>query len=157
MAQAVYIETSIISYLAARPSRDVVSAARQQLTYEWWDRRRAEFDIYISELVVAEIREGDPDAAQRRLTFVEGVELLDITDDATALAQYLAEQTGLPEKARADALHIAVAACHGVDYLLTWNSAHIANAELRPKIEALCRDRGYEPPVLCTPDELMGV
>jgi predicted nucleic acid-binding protein len=83
--------------------------------------------------------------------------LLDITDEVTILAQYLAEKAGLPQKAGADALHIAVAAYHGVDYLLTWNSAHIANAEFRPKVEALCLEKGYEPPVLCTPDELMGV
>jgi len=156
MAGAVYLETSILSYLAARPSRDLVSAARQQLTHDWWGRRRSQFSVCISELVIAELRAGDAAAAEKRLQLVEGIDVLAITDEVTVLAQYLAREAGLPPKAAADALHIAIAAYHGVDYLLTWNSAHIANAELRPRVETLCRARGVEPPVLCTPDELMG-
>jgi predicted nucleic acid-binding protein len=156
MAQAVYLETSIISYLAARPSRDIIVAARQQLTQEWWQRRRPEFEIYVSELVLAEIQAGDPEAAQKRRAFVDGIALLEISDQATELAEFIIRNAGLPEKAAADALHIAIAACHGMHYLLTWNAAHIANAEFRPRVEALCRDRDYNPPVLCTPDELMG-
>jgi predicted nucleic acid-binding protein len=156
MSGAVYLETSILSYLAARPSRDLVSAARQQLTHDWWGRRRSQFSVYISELVIAELRAGDAAAADKRVQLVEGIDVLAITDEVTALARHLAREAGLPPKAGADALHIAIAAYHGVDYLLTWNSAHIANAELRPKVEALCRARGFEPPVLCTPDELMG-
>lgn len=156
MSQAVYLESSIISYLAARQSRDIIVAARQQLTLQWWEHRRADFEVFVSELVLAEINAGDAEAAQRRRGFIAGVELLEISDSATDLAQHLTQKAGLPEKAAADALHIAIAACHGMDYLLTWNAAHIANAELRPKIEALCRGRGFDPPVLCTPDELMG-
>jgi predicted nucleic acid-binding protein len=156
MAQAVYLESSIISYLAARPSRDIIVAARQQLTQEWWQRRRPEFEIYVSELVLAEIQAGDPEAAQKRRAFVDGIALLEISDQATDLAEFIVRNAGLPEKAAADALHIAIAACHGMHYLLTWNAAHIANAEFRPRVEALCRESGYNPPVLCTPDELMG-
>ncbi len=156
MRQRVYLETSIISYLAARPSRDLVSAARQQLTHEWWARRRATFEVYISELVVAEATAGDPDAAERRTQLMRDLPSLNVSREAIALAQKLVQITGLPARAAVDALHISLAACHGTDYLLTWNSAHIANAELRPKIERACRDNGYEPPVLCTPDELMG-
>jgi len=156
MPQRVYLETSIVSYLAARPSRDLVTAARQQLTHEWWARRRSAFDIYISELVVAEAAAGDPDAAERRAHLLQNLPLLSISEEATGLARTLMQVIGLPPHAGADALHIALAAWHGIDYLLTWNSAHIANAELRPKVERACRERGYEPPVLCTPDELMG-
>lgn len=154
--QRVYLETSIISYLAARPSRDLITAARQQLTNEWWTHRRSAFEPCISELVVAEAAAGDPDAADRRAELLRGLPLLSISEEATALARNLLQSAGLPPRAGADALHIAVAACHGIDYLLTWNSTHIANAELRPKVERACRDYGYEPPVLCTPDELMG-
>jgi len=157
MLQAVYLESSIISYLAARPSRDIIVAARQQLTQEWWQRRRSAFDIYVSELVLAEIQAGDPEAAERRSAVIDGIALLEISDEATDLAEYIVLDAGLPEKAAADALHIAIAACHGMHYLLTWNAAHIANAELRPRVEALCRGKGYGPPVLCTPDELMGI
>lgn len=156
MARRVYLETSIISYLTARPSRDLVAAARQQLTHEWWNRRRATFEVYVSELVVAEASAGDVDAAERRVQIIKGLPLLSVTEEATALGRYLVQAVGLPSRAGADALHIALAACHGVDDLLTWNSAHIANAELRPRVEEACRARGYEPPILCTPDELMG-
>ena len=134
----------------------LVTAARQQLTHEWWARRRSAFDVYISELVVAEAAAGDRDAAERRAQLLQGLPLLNISAEVTALARILVQAARLPPRAGADALHIALAACHGIDYLLTWNSAHIANAELRPKVERACREAGYEPPVLCTPDELMG-
>jgi len=156
MAERVYLETSIISYLAARPSRDLVTAARQQLTHEWWSRRRPGFEVYVSELVMAEAALGDSDAAERRTQWIQDLPSLAISEEATALARKLVHAAGLPNRAAIDALHIALAASHGMDYLLTWNSTHIANAEFRPKVERACRDNGYEPPVLCTPDELMG-
>jgi predicted nucleic acid-binding protein len=152
----VYLETSVISYLAARPSRDLITAARQQLTHEWWRLRRPQFEVYISQLVLDEASAGDPEAATRRVAILASLSLLDITPEAVALARQLLELAGLPEQAGADALHIATAACHGMNYLLTWNSTHIANAELRPRIDQACRSQGYEAPVLCTPDELMG-
>ena len=132
MRRTVYIETSIVSYLAARPSRDLITAAHQQLTALWWDRRRQEFDLYVSQLVLDEAAAGDLDAAQRRGAILETLPLLDITDEVTSLAAALVRGVPLPPRAGADALHIAVAACHGMDFLLTWNCAHIANAELRP-------------------------
>ena len=156
MSERVYLETSIISYLAARPSRDLVTAARQQLTHEWWTRRRSAFEICISELVAAEAAAGDPDAAERRARLIRDLHSLSISEEAIALARNLVLWAGLPARAAADALHISLAACHGIDYLLTWNSTHLANAEIRPNVERACRDNGYEPPVLCTPDELMG-
>lgn len=156
MPPRVYVETSVISYLAARPSRDLITAARQQLTREWWRHRRPQFDVCVSQLVLDEARAGDPEAAARRAEFLVGLPLLETTREAVELARRLLQAVGLPPQAGADALHIASAACHGVDYLLTWNAAHIANAEYRPRVERTCRAHGYEPPVLCTPDELMG-
>jgi hypothetical protein len=142
--------------LTGQPSRDLVVAARQQLTHSWWRERRAAFDLYVSQVVLDEARAGDPDAAERRAALVADLPLLDLSPAVAELAAALIERVPLPPRAGADAAHIAVAACHGMDFLLTWNSAHIANAELRPKVERVCRQLGYPAPVLCTPDELMG-
>lgn len=153
MKPRTYIETTIVSYLTARTTRDLVQAAEQELTQEWWAGRHA-FELCASQLVLDEAAAGDAAAAQRRLAALVEVSLLDTTDEAIALGRRLLAAGGLPAKAAADALHIAVAAVHGLDYLLTWNCTHIANARTRGKIEALCRDAGYEPPMLCTPREL---
>ena len=112
--------------------------------------------MYTSAIVVTEAAAGYADAARRRAQWMEGVSSLTISDEATALARQLVQAAHLPSRAAVDALHISVAACHGMHYLLTWNSTHVTNAEFRPKVERACRDNGYEPPVLCTPDELMG-
>lgn len=156
MKPVVYVESSIFSYLAARPSRDVLVLALQQFTRDWWTFRASEFQCVASELVLEEISAGDPDAARLRRELLEGVPLLDVSAVAIELAGRLVREARLPAKAGADALHIAVAAVHGVEYLLTWNSKHIANAEFRPRVERSCRFAGYEPPILCTPDQLMG-
>lgn len=156
MLPRVYVETSVISYLAARPSRDLITAARQQLTHEWWRRRRPHFDVYVSQLVLDEAAQGDREAAARRATFMGELPLLEITRAALDFANQLLDAAGLPPQAAVDALHISIAACNGMEYLLTWNSAHIANAEYRVRVERACRRQGYEPPVLCTPNELMG-
>ncbi|HAM59572.1 MAG TPA: DNA-binding protein [Candidatus Rokubacteria bacterium] len=156
MRSAVYVETSIISYLAARPSRDLIVAARQQVTHTWWRDRRPLFDLYVSQVVLDEVRAGDPEAAERRVALLAGLPVLDITPEVAEVAAALIARVPLPPRAGADAAHIAVAAYHGIDFLLTWNSAHIANAELRPRVEQVCRESGYRPPGLCTPDELMG-
>ena len=153
---SLYLETSVLSYLAARPSRDVVTAGRQQVARDWWATRRARFDLYVSQAVLDEAAAGDPAEAARRLALAAGLPLLDVTEEAAALAQRLQALAVFPVRAGADALHVALAAAHGVDYLLTWNLRHIANAERRPRIERACRTAGYRPPVICTPDELMG-
>ena len=152
----VYLETTMVSYLAAQPSRDLIVAANQQITKDWWARRRAEFDIFISRLVVQECSGGDQDAAARRLALIAGLPHLEVSQAATALASALVRQKAVPATSAPDAFHVAVAAAHAMDYLLTWNMAHILNAERRPRIEAVCRQEGFEPPVLCTPAELMG-
>lgn len=156
MPGTIYVETSIISYLASRPSRDLITAARQQVTHTWWRERRPEFDLYVSQVVLAEAAAGDPQAATRRAELLAQLPLLDVTPEVAELAAALLERVPLPRRAGADAAHIAIAAYYGLDFLLTWNSAHIANAALRPRIEEVCRQSGFRPPVLCTPDELMG-
>ncbi len=155
MEPTVYVETSIVSYLAARPSRDLITAAHQQLTTQWWATRRAAFRLHISELVVQEASDGDPDAVRRRLAFLEGIPAVAVTADTLSFARSLVENRVVPPTAEADALHIAIAAAGGMEYLLTWNCRHIANAQIRGKIEELARLRGFEPPILCTPEELM--
>ena len=155
MKPRVYLETTIASYLTARPSRDLVMAANQAITQEWWTNRSDMFQMFVSQTVIKESSAGDQGAAQRRLEFLEPFPRLDITEEVETLAANLVEATPLPLKAQADALHIAVAAVNRMDYLLTWNCTHIANATLRSRIESVCRSRGYEPPVVCTPQEML--
>ncbi|OHB82197.1 MAG: DNA-binding protein [Planctomycetes bacterium RBG_16_64_10] len=156
MKPAVYLETSVIGHLASRLSRDLLTPAHQQLTQQWWETRRPEFDLYVSELVVQEAGGGDPAEAQRWLACLEGVSQLELNDACRRLARDLVDRHAIPQEAVEDAAHIAIAAVHGVDYLLTWNCAHIANAQRRNAIEQVCRDNGYEPPLMCTPEELLG-
>ncbi|MBS0260763.1 MAG: type II toxin-antitoxin system VapC family toxin [Planctomycetes bacterium] len=153
MKPRVYIETTIPSYLTAWPSRDLLRAAQQQLTREWWERR-TEFELFISPLVLIECQAGDPKAAAERLAAVTGLSLLDPTEDVAILAETLITSLAIPPRAAADAVHIATAAVHGMQYLLTWNCTHIANVTFRPRIEAACRAAGCEPPLICTPQEL---
>jgi hypothetical protein len=151
----VYLETTIASYLTAWPSRDLIMAANQEITHEWWTNRKGAFEIFVSQTVIKESSAGDQNAAQRRLEFLKPFPRLDITDEVELLAEKLIADVPLPPKAQADALHIAVAAVNKMDYLLTWNCTHIANATLRSQIERVCRSQGYEPPVVCTPQEML--
>lgn len=155
MAPGVYIETTIVSYLTARPSRDLVQRAHQQLTRRWWRMRRSRFDLYVSPAVLQEAASGDALRARKRLAVLKGMSVLDANFAAMRLADALARAAAVPSQAIVDATHIAIATVHGMEYLLTWNCAHIANAAMRTRIEAVCRNQGYEPPVLCTPEELM--
>ncbi len=156
MKPKVHVETSVISYLTAWPSRDLIIAANQQLTQEWWKLKRQEFELYVSQMVIQEAERGDEEAAQERLQVLIDVPLLALSDDAMILAEKLISTQTLPQRAVEDALHIAVATVSGIDYLLTWNFKHIANATMRGRIEQVCREAGYEPPVICSPQELMG-
>ena len=162
-----YVETSVISYLTGRPSRDVVTAAYQEITREWWKSAPSRFSLVTSELVVAEAASGDSDlvvaeaasgdsdAALARLAVLDTIPLLDVTEEAIELNRKLINLRAVPHKAADDAMHIATAAANGVDYLVTWNFRHIANATMRSRIEEVCRSSGYEPPVICTPNELI--
>ena len=155
MEPSVYLEKSFASYLVAWPSDSIVTAAHQRVTQMWWASRRMSFRIFVSELVLQEARQGDPAAAVRRLEVLANIPILDTTEAAATLAEQLLRAGLVPAKARADAAHIATAAVHGIDFLLTWNCRHIANAVTRKRIEQLLRDSGYEAPVLCTPEELL--
>lgn len=155
MKSSVYIETSIISYLTARLSNDLRVAANQKTTIEWWENRRLDFDLFVSEFVITEAGFGDPIIAKKRLEIIADLSELLVDDSAKMLVKILLSQKAIPLKAEIDAYHISVAAVNGIDYLLTWNCKHIANAVMRPKIETICRQQGFEPPTICTPQELM--
>lgn len=156
MKSKIYLETTIVSYLTAKTSRDLVVAAHQQITQEWWETIRSNFDIFISEQVLREAGAGDKAAAQRRLAALEGIPLLELNNDILQLASKLVQEGPIPESFKEDALHIALATIHGMDYILTWNCRHIANAEMRKGVTLICSIQGYEAPVICTPEELMG-
>ena len=156
MKSRVYVETSVVSYLTAPPSRDIVVAGRQQVTREWWAIAPARFELLISRLVLQEAEAGDPDAARGRLAALEAVgRRVEATGDARELTELLVAAGAFPAGAARDAAHVAIAAANGVDYVLTWNFKHLANAMVRPRIDAVCRAAGFEPPVICTPEELM--
>ena len=155
MKPRVYLETTVVSYLTARPARDVVIAGHQQSTRDWWEVASEKFELVISELVREEAGAGDPDAVRARLTLLASLALLDATEEAQELAERLVSASAVPEAATRDAAHIAIAAANGIEYLVTWNFRHIANAVTRPQIESVCRQAGFESPVICTPEELM--
>jgi hypothetical protein len=150
----VYIETSIPSYLTGRPSRDLRAAGWQQITVQWWDECRRNFDLYTSELVIAEASLGHPKAAERRLDALKDINQLLIDEDAEYLANKLIENGAVPATAQADAIHIAVASAQEIDYFLTWNCRHINNAMKKPVIRKVCSDFGRICPEICTPLEL---
>jgi hypothetical protein len=154
--ESVYLETTFVSYLVARPSRDLLVAAHQQVTQEWWANRRDEFTCYMSQTVIDESSAGDPTEIQKRLAVLATLTPLDVTPAAGALAQAILASGVLPSSAARDAVHVATAAVHAVDYLLTWNCKHLANAQIMRKIESVCRALGYRMPIICTADELMG-
>lgn len=154
--ESVYIETTVISYLVSRPTRDLQAAAHQQATYDWWISRREEFECYVSQVVIDEAAAGDADAAKRRMAEIEPLAVLEVTDEAERLATAILASGAVPARAVRDAAHIAVAAVNGVDYLLTWNCRHLANAQFIRKVSVVCNAQGYDMPLICTPEELMG-
>jgi hypothetical protein len=155
MKPRVNVETTVVSYLTAWPSRDLVVAGHQQVTRDWWRNAADRFELVASELVMNEAAAGDADAARERMTALQSLTLLDATDEAAELAGELIDSGAIPSIAVEDAAHIAIAVTNGVEYLVTWNCRHIANATMRSQIERVCRDAGYEPAIICTPDELM--
>lgn len=156
MKPKVYLETTIASYLTARTSRDLVVAAHQELTAEWWNQHRNRFRLFVSGLVLQEAGGGDQEAAARRLAELRGIAVLGLNDEVRELARRFLESGLIPAKAVEDAFHVAIATLHGMDYLLTWNCRHIANAEIIRRLVELCEELGYELPTLCTPEQLMG-
>jgi hypothetical protein len=156
MAERVYIETTVVSYLTARPSRDVVIAGHQQVTHEWWDTRRVNYELCVSQLVLDEAGAGDAQAAQERLLLLQPMLVLETTAEALELAKELLQAGALPAKAADDALHIGIAATKALPFLLTWHCRHLANAVMRPVIETVCKAKGFKAPIICTPEELLG-
>ena len=154
--ETVYIETTVVSYLTAWLSRDLIRAAHQQITQEWWNNRREDFEIFVSEFVINEASAGDRAAAEKRIGALENIAILDVNQNVENLAKKLIADKALPPKAATDALHIAVASVHGIDYLLSWNCKHIANAEMQGAIESVCLEEGFKYPKICTPEELLG-
>ena len=154
--KTVHVETSIVSYLTARPSGDLLAAARQKVTVDWWDSQRGRFDLYISNVVIEEASKGELQAAAARRDALAGIPLLALNEAVLSLSKALIRAGAVPPKALGDSLHIAVAAVHGMDYLLTWNCRHIDNAEVKPIIRSVCAVNGYACPEICTPQELMG-
>ena len=156
MKPKVYLETSFIGYLTSWPSRDVVVLGHQQVTREWWETRRVLFELFTSEVVVAEAERGDATAVQERRIILAATQRLAASRRAEELVPVLLQATGLPLKVYADMAHVALATVHGMQYLLTWNCRHIANATITRSLTKACREYGYEPPVICTPEALMG-
>ncbi|GIK36881.1 MAG: hypothetical protein BroJett011_07140 [Chloroflexota bacterium] len=156
MKPKVYLESSLVSYLTSKPSRDIIVASRQQVSQTWWETRRTRFSLYISPLVIQEVGAGDPDAVKKRMSIIRHIPLLEINEETLGLAANLLKNKAVPEKSTGDALHLAIAAFHNIDYLLTWNYKHLANAEKRNLIVQAIQGTGYNSPIICTPDELMG-
>lgn len=152
----IYIETSVPSYLTARRSKDLIVAADQETTIDWWNDHRPRFQLYTSEAVLEAAARGHPDAAAKRLAVLDGILLLAITEPALQPARLFIERRLVPASVLIDALHVAVATIHGMDFLLTWNCKHIANAEVGRRLDVVCRELDYRMPGLCTPKELMG-
>jgi hypothetical protein len=156
MKQKVYIETSVVSYLSGWLSRDVVIVSRQEITRETWPLLTERFDCYVSALVCEEVERGDPEAAGSRLAILAGMTALTISDEARDLAKAMIQNGLMPSRFAEDALHIAIAATNGMDYVLTWNFRHINNVQMKVKIESFLENCGYEPPLVCSPEELFG-
>jgi predicted nucleic acid-binding protein len=153
--RSVYLETTIPSLLAARPSKDVRMAGMQASARLWWEGKRTQFDLFVSPVVIAEARMGDGEIAGERLKLLAGIRELALTKEAVALAERLVRKMSLPESKQNDAFHVAIAASAGLDVLLTWNCRHLANVDMILKVEALCEQAGYRCPIICTTDELM--
>ena len=155
MKARVYLETTVVSYLAARSSRDIVLLAHQQITREWWENQRSRYELFVSQAVIDEAGGGNAEAAQRRLQLLGPIQLLDLTEQVQGFARELIGRGAVPRNAVLDAVHIAVATVHGMEYLLTWNCRHIANAAGRSKMMAASRAMRWELPIICTPEELL--
>ena len=153
--ESVYLETTFISYLVSAPSRDLIIAAHQRITSDWWVTHRYGYDCFVSQFVIDEASSGDPTEAAKRLEVIAGLEVADASPESERLAAVIIESGAIPHGALNDAAHIAVAAVHGINYLLTWNCRHLANAHILRKVRAVCEENGFWAPDICTPEELM--
>jgi predicted nucleic acid-binding protein len=156
MKPSLYLETTVPSYYVSRPSRDIVVLAHQEITRNWWNRRMSLFNVHISPLVLEEVSRGDPDQARRRLDALSSFPVLEVTQQVEDLASIYLRELDIPAQAIRDAAHLAFACSYSFDYLVTWDCAHIANAEIRRRLMAISADHGVQTPIICTPEELMG-
>ena len=154
--ETVYLETTFVSYLVSRPSRDLLVAAHQQTTEDWWLERRQNFECYVSQVLLDEASAGDPEEAKTRMAMIGGFPVLEITEETESLTAAIIDSGAIPSHAVRDAAHIAVATINDMDYLLTWNCKHLANAQMIRRLAVVCNQQGYNMPVICTPEELMG-
>ena len=152
----IYIESTIPSYVVARPARDLIQAGHQQTTKDWWELKREKHELFTSQVVLDEIASGDKEMARQRVELMASITLLDLTDDANALTKAILGSGVVPLDADRDAAHIAIATVHEMDILLSWNCRHIANAAIQARLRRLAEKAGYALPVLCTPDGLTG-
>jgi predicted nucleic acid-binding protein len=156
MTESVYIETSMVSYLTARPSNNLIMMANQEVTRKWWNTRRSQFTLYVSQVVLDEATQGDPEMSAKRLEVLQSLFVLELTENVQDLGLQFLTKSSMPAKASDDAIHIAAATVHGMDYVLTWNCKHIANAQIQKKLAEISISFGYKLPTICTPYELMG-
>lgn len=153
--QKVYLETTIPSYLAGKASRDLIIAAHQQITQDWWLTAHNRFELYVSEAVLAEVRAGDPEAVERRLRFIENLPVLALNDDVRTLTRHYDRNLNLSGRSRADIPHIAYAVSYGMDYLVTWNCSHIANGEMIQRLLKTNAELRRSTPLIVTPEEIL--
>jgi hypothetical protein len=156
MKPKLYLETTIPSCLTSRPSRDLIVAANQLITRQWWEERRPHFEVCVSQFVIDEVASGDPAVAAECLKVIKGLPVLATTAEAVDLARKILQLGLIPQRAIDYARHIALAATHQVDFLMTWNCSHIASPFAGRRIKRLCEESGFECPVICTPHELLG-
>lgn len=157
MQSSIYIETSVIGYLTSKPSRDLIVAAHQQITGDWWENALRYYNAYISSIVLEEISRGDINVAQLRLEKVSSFPVLEVLPEVRNLADTYFSALDIPEKARADSYHLAIASWHGMDFLVSWNCTHIVNGRIKMMIEEINARQGIRTPIICTPEELMEV
>ena len=153
--QSVYLETTVIGNIAGRVHPDLSMAARQSVTRRWWDTASKRYELFISALVIDECGGGDPTAAAERLAVIDGIPLLEGSDGSKSLADLLLDGHAVPQSEPRDATHIAIAAVNGVELLATWNFKHILNPATQHLVDSICRDAGYEPATICTPEQLL--
>ncbi len=155
MKESLYLETSVVSYFTARPSRDIIVLAHQEITRQWWEKAIQKFEIYISEAVMEEISTGDLEAVKRRLEKVDTFKRLELNVYVEKMAQVYVDRLKIPKKSALDAVHLAAASIHNMDYLVTWNCSHIANGIVIKKLLEVNTSYGVKTPVICTPEELL--
>lgn len=156
MENKVYIETSIVSYYTACPSREPIVAAYQEITHEIWPVLQKRYDLYISALAIQEVYRGDQKAAEKRLGVLSAISVLEISQDAQNIADRLIDDNAIPSEYGEGALHVAIASINGMDLLFTGNFSHINTISIKTKIVESIENQGYRPPAICSPDELPG-